>query len=171
LLLDGNPLPNQLVYADYITSANSQHDHEHEGEEHSHEHEGEEHSHDHDGEEHSHEHDGEEHTHTSGQQLRTNDQGIVEVDLPEDGIYYLRTISMVAISGSDELTHESKWATLTFEVTHKHDSSTHTHHDHFSQATDDHPYHNDDHFFSHITRLWARGSVEAACESSQSNTY
>ncbi|MEM7513059.1 MAG: DUF4198 domain-containing protein, partial [Bacteroidota bacterium] len=53
LLLDGNPLPNQLVYADYITSANSQHDHEHEGEEHSHEHEGEEHSHDHDGEEHS----------------------------------------------------------------------------------------------------------------------
>ena len=132
LLLDGNPLPNHLVYADYITSTHSQHDHshEHEGEEHSHEHDGEEHSHEHDGEEHSHEHDGEEHTHTSGQQLRTNDQGIVEVDLPEDGIYYLRTISMVAISGSDELTHESKWATLTFEVTHKHDSSTHTHHDH-----------------------------------------
>ncbi|MEL6192355.1 MAG: DUF4198 domain-containing protein [Bacteroidota bacterium] len=130
LLLDGKPLPNQLVYADYITSAHSQHDHAHDGEQHSHEHEGEAHSHDHDGEAHSHDHDGEEHTHTSGQQLRTNEQGIVEIDLPEDGVYYLRTIYMVAISGSDELTHESKWATLTFEVTHKHDSSTHTHHDH-----------------------------------------
>jgi heme/copper-type cytochrome/quinol oxidase subunit 3 len=27
------------------------------------------------------------------------------------------------------LTHQSKWATLTFEISHKHDSSTHTHND------------------------------------------
>jgi uncharacterized GH25 family protein len=112
LLLDGKPLPNQLVYADYIQSA---HAHTHS-----------DHSHEHDGETHSHE-SGETHTHTGGQQLRTNDQGIVAVDLPEDGIYYLRTIHMVNVTDSDELTHRSKWATLSFEVSHKHDASTHTH--------------------------------------------
>ena len=37
---------------------------------------------------------------------------------------------MVNITDSDELTHRSKWATLTFEVSHKHDASTHTHDDH-----------------------------------------
>ncbi|PHN06985.1 DUF4198 domain-containing protein [Flavilitoribacter nigricans] len=190
LLLDGKPLPNQLVYADYIKSANAhthsdpgqehEHDgeahshetaqsdgeHEHDGETHSHEtaqstgeheHDGETHSHDHphdddahehDGEAHSHDHPddgdahehapeaqaGEAHTHTSGQQLRTNDQGIVAVELPGDGIYYLRTIHMVNVMDSDELTHQSKWATLTFEVTHNHDSSTHTHEEHEHEA-------------------------------------
>jgi hypothetical protein len=91
-----------------------------------HEQHGETHSHDH-----AHEPQTEEtHTHTSGQQLRTNDLGIVAVDLPEDGIYYLRTIHMVNVTDSDELTHRSKWATLTFEVSHKHDSTTHTHEEH-----------------------------------------
>ena len=37
---------------------------------------------------------------------------------------------MVSVTDSDELTHRSKWATLTFEVTHKHGESTHTHDDH-----------------------------------------
>ena len=39
---------------------------------------------------------------------------------------------MVNVTDDETLTHESKWATLSFEVTHKHDSSTHTHdhHDH-----------------------------------------
>jgi len=99
LLFDGKPLPNQLVYADYIKSA---------------------HLHDHSEHDHKHAHDGESHTHTSGQQLRTNNLGIVEVKLPEDGIYYLRTIHMITVNDSDELTHQSKWATLTFEVSHKH---------------------------------------------------
>ncbi|WP_299367177.1 DUF4198 domain-containing protein [Winogradskyella sp.] len=213
LLLDGAPLANQLVYADYIKvihdhdhghghshshgdkkhkhdEGEHHHDeHKHEGKKHSHEHKHDDgkHSHEHDGKKHSHEHkhgdgehshehehegkkhshehkhdDGEhsnehdgkkhshkhkhgdgahshtdkskpekDHSHTSGQQLRTNDQGIVSVNLPEDGIYYLRTIHMVSVTDSDELTHRSKWATLTFEVTHKHDDSTHTHdHDH-----------------------------------------
>lgn len=99
LLLGGKPLSNQLVYADYIKGT---------------------HTHDHGDHSHDHDHGDEAHTHTSGQQLRTNDQGIVVVNLPEDGIYYLRTIHMVEVTDSDELTHKSKWATLTFEVGHKH---------------------------------------------------
>lgn len=161
LLLDGKPLANQLVYADYIEvshhhhhghshddhkhdhshkkhshdasdSKNDHHKHEHE---HKHKHKKDKRKHDHDGKEHSHKHEHgkgkhhehddtseseEEHTHTNGQQLRTNDQGVVTVELPEDGIYYLRTIYMTEVTDSDELTHESKWATLTFEVTHQH---------------------------------------------------
>ncbi|MBW1294791.1 DUF4198 domain-containing protein [Aquimarina litoralis] len=215
LLLDGKPLSNQLVYADYIKNAHNhqkshshgphekEHSHElkndrmdhshsnshthkskpeekhtHTKKEHSHEHDEKKHSHshnedtkrhshshksktgkspthtekehNHEGDEkkhtHKHENDGKKHghihtsntetekeqvhTHASGQQLKTNDQGIVLVDLPEDGIYYLRTIHMVNITDSDELTHKSKWATLTFEVSHKHDESTHMHDDH-----------------------------------------
>ncbi|WP_418499076.1 DUF4198 domain-containing protein [Flagellimonas sp.] len=110
LVLDGKPLPNQLVYADYIPSSNA-HTHKHGG-----------------GQDHTHDPEAQEgHTHTSGQQLRTNDQGMVMVDLTEDGIYYLRTIHMVNVTDNSELTHQSKWATLTFEVSHKHGSSTHTH--------------------------------------------
>ncbi|MAU71547.1 MAG: NikM domain containing protein [Pseudozobellia sp.] len=119
--------------------------HSHEGEAHSHD-DGEEHTHkeevhSHDGgETHSHEkeeagkthsHDGgephsheeEEHTddhvHTEGQQLRTDANGIITVDLAADGIYYLRTIHL-AHSDEEGLTHESNWATLTFEVVHGH---------------------------------------------------
>ncbi len=133
LLLDGTPLPNQLVYADYLKTS---HSHSHDHHDHGHSHDGENHSHDHthadDGHGHSHESSEEEsHTHINGQQLRTDEQGMVLVDLPEDGIYYLRTIHMTTVTDSDELTHQSKWATLTFEVSHKHGSDTHTHdHDH-----------------------------------------
>lgn len=131
LLLDGKPLSHQLVYADYIKSA---HGHTHNDQ--SHEHDGESHSHAeaHADEEHNHSPDSQmdaTHTHISGQQLRTNDQGMVTVDLPEDGIYYLRTIHMTRATDTDELTHRSKWATLTFEVSHSHDAETHSHdHDH-----------------------------------------
>ncbi len=129
LLLDGKPLSNQLVYADFLKGA---HPHKHNKDNHEHEHDGKKHSHDYahfDGK-HSHSHKSkkeESHTHTSGQQLRTDDQGMVVVDLPEDGIYYLRTIHMTRATDSDELTHRSKWATLTFEVGHKHGPGTHTH--------------------------------------------
>lgn len=126
LLLDGKPLPNQLVYADYIKSPHA-HSHEHDGTtaEHSHDHD-----HPHDDSEHHQSQSAEAHTHTHGQKLRTNDQGMVTVNLPEDGIYYLRTIHMVNVTDSEELTHRSKWATLSFEVSHQHDSSSHTHEDH-----------------------------------------
>ncbi|MAN58314.1 MAG: NikM domain containing protein [Flavobacteriaceae bacterium] len=197
LLLDGMPLANQLVFADYITSGhahthpdeNQAQEHTHDGETHSHGHKDQDeshehgenpglkeapnHEHDHGGETHSHGHQGEndpshaqesaatkapsheheheeashshehlaeedrthahqldseqEHSHTSGQQLRTNSKGLVTVNLPADGIYYLRTIFMNRVTNSDELTHRSKWATLTFEVSHSHDTSTHDH--------------------------------------------
>ena len=157
LLLDGKPLVNQLVYADHI-HAQYEHDHgDHKHDDHKHEHDDKEHSHDHDDhkhehgdKEHSHDHDDhkhadhkhddhnheghkhdheDEHSHTKGQQLLTNDEGIVAVDLAHDGIYYVRTIHMVKVTDSDELTHQSKWATLTFEVTHSHDDHDHDHDD------------------------------------------
>lgn len=122
------------------------HEYEHDGKKHAHDHShSHEHSHEHGEKKHSHNHDHtdddhhhshksqitESHTHTSGQQLRTNEQGIVTVNLPEEGIYYLRTIHMTRVTDNNELTHQSKWATLTFEVSHKHGPSTHTHeHEH-----------------------------------------
>tara|TARA_Y100000034_G_scaffold137034_1_gene218980 strand:- start:33545 stop:34249 length:705 start_codon:yes stop_codon:yes gene_type:complete len=112
LLLEGNSLANQLVYADYI-STDKEHSHGDSGHSHSHS-------------------DNEEHTHTNGQQLRTDANGVIKVDLPHDGIYYLRTIHMVPVTNEGDLTHRSKWATLTFEISHKHGPDTHTHesHDH-----------------------------------------
>ncbi|MEM6718208.1 MAG: DUF4198 domain-containing protein [Bacteroidota bacterium] len=130
-------------------------DHKHDGKEHSHGHDhkhnekGHSHDHDHkhDGKEHSHDddhqhktHSEETHTHTSGQQLRTDAQGMVTVAIPADGIYYLRTIHMETVTDSDELTHRSKWATLTFEVTHKHNETTHKH----NETTHTHDDHEDE---------------------------
>lgn len=105
LLLEGKPLQNQLVYADHISTAHSHSHHEH-------------------GHDHKHEND---HTHTNGQQLRTNSEGVITVNLSGDGIYYLRTIYMEKLSDNDTLTHQSKWSTLSFEVTHQHGVATHTH--------------------------------------------
>jgi len=208
LLLDGKPLKEQLVYADFIpVKHNHDHDdhHNHEGHDHgdhdhdahSHDHDDKAHSHDHKGDEHHHDHDGHDHgdhdhdthghnhydkahahehegnghhhdhdshdhsdhdhdahshghddkahshdhadhkhrhddeahhhNHDNAQQLLTNEQGIVSVDLPEDGIYYIRTIHMVNVVDNEALTHRSKWATLTFEITHKHGDGSHTH--------------------------------------------
>ncbi len=69
------------------------------------------------------------HNHSEGQQLRTDKNGMITVQLPNDGLYYLRTIHMVT-SDQENLTHVSNWATLSFEVTHQHDASTHTHDNH-----------------------------------------
>jgi uncharacterized GH25 family protein len=126
LMLDGKPLADQLVYADYKpTGAHTHNDA----------------SHDHDSDDGSkaHTHDDladENHTHDSGQKMTTNANGEVSVQLQNDGIYYLRTIHMVEVDDESELTHRSKWATLSFEVSHKHGTDTHTHdeedHDHDS---------------------------------------
>ena len=70
--------------------------------------------------------DNETHTHASGQKLRTNEQGIVKAHISADGIWYFQTINLVHTE-EEGLTHESNWATLTFEVTHDHSSDTHTH--------------------------------------------
>lgn len=71
-----------------------------------------------------------EHTHRDAQQMRTNEEGIITVNLPEDGLYYLRTIYMQKMDKMVGYTHQSKWATLSFAVTHHHDKTTHTHDHH-----------------------------------------
>jgi hypothetical protein len=129
LILNGKPLPNQLVYADYVKSG-----HSHTSTDKPNEHDEELHSHDHAKADAQHTHSESQkeehgHSHTTGQKLRTNVQGIISVDLPEDGTYYLRTIYMTELNDGTDLTHQSQWATLTFGVTHKHGSDTHTHDD------------------------------------------
>ena len=113
LLRDGKPLANQLVYADFKTSANG-HSHNNTAE------------HSHDSENHSHKENDENHTHTTGHKLRTDSDGIISVNLTNDGIWYVRTIYLIN-SDEEGLTHESNWATLTFEVAHNHDNQGHYH--------------------------------------------
>jgi hypothetical protein len=56
--------------------------------------------------------------------LRTNDNGVISLELTNDGLWYLKTIHLVE-SSQEGLTHESNWATVTFEVTHTHESDDH----------------------------------------------
>ena len=97
LVLHGKPLANQLIYADYYADEKG---HSHETEE--------------------------THSHAIGQKLRTNADGIAKAHLSADGIWYFQTIHLVNTQ-EEGLTHESNWATLTFEVTHAHGEDTHTH--------------------------------------------
>ena len=92
LLRNGQPLANQLVYTGFSEGAAS-HGHEHK--------EGEEHSHD-------------------ATKTTTDANGIINLDISQDGHWFLRSIHM-ALSEEPGLTHESNWATLTFEVTHSHE--------------------------------------------------
>lgn len=150
LLGNGEPLANQLVYADFKaqkdghshdvvtehTHSSSDESHSHSSEkEHSHPNE-ESHSHadekEHtyeNGETHSHKEEVENHTHTTGQKLRTNSEGIINVTLTNDGIWYVRTIHLVN-SEEDNLTHESNWSTLTFEIKHSHSNTESAEHSH-----------------------------------------
>ncbi|PHI19459.1 NikM domain containing protein [Lewinellaceae bacterium SD302] len=131
LLLDGKPLANQIVTIDSDGGSHAHgHDHEHA-----------------DGEEH--EHDSEDgHTHDGGTQVRTDANGNFTVNIANDGQWYLRTIHMVEVE-DEELTHESNWATLTFEVAHGHDHADgdHAHdgdaHTHADGTT--HSHEGDDH--------------------------
>ncbi|HKK74508.1 MAG TPA: DUF4198 domain-containing protein [Saprospiraceae bacterium] len=115
LLLEGKPLANQLVYVNKVATATATHTHA-DGSTHSHAEEG--------GQEHSHG-EGTDHSHTGGaMQFRTDTDGILSIPIDAKGIWHLRTIHLVT---SDEpgLTHESNWATLTFEVGEGH-SHLHT---------------------------------------------
>ncbi len=98
LLWQGEPLANQLVYLGTEESAH----------------------------EHGHSHDEGEHDHGVVAQVRTNDQGEFYAKIPHDGRWYLRTIYLVE-SEEEGLTHESNWATLTFEVGHSHTDGDHDH--------------------------------------------
>ncbi len=63
---------------------------------------------------HSHDEEGKEHTHNETS-LRTNAEGIVKVKISSPGKWYFRTIHLVT-SEEEDLTHESNWATLTFQI-------------------------------------------------------
>ncbi len=125
LLWQGEPLADQLVY---VGLQETEHNHSHaDGTDHKHEH-----SHD-DGNnhEHSHEHEQtgateEDHHHHAATQVRTDADGNLTVNITKDGIWYLRTIYLTH-SEEAGLTHESNWATLTFEVGHEHSHADGTH--------------------------------------------
>ena len=110
LLLQGDPLANQLVYIDKVVSNAGTHTHA-------------------DGTTHSHE-AGEDHSHTEGAlPLRTDASGILSVPIDAKGIWYLRTIHLVT-SDESGLTYESNWATLSFEVGDGHSHLHATEHSH-----------------------------------------
>lgn len=103
LLKDGKPLANQLVYAGFSERAHS-HDHS-EGEDHAHAGQA-----------------GPEHRHDEGR-MTTNADGIVNLKIDHEGTWFIRTIHM-AFSKEEGFTHESNWATLTFEAHgHPHEQS------------------------------------------------
>jgi hypothetical protein len=125
LLFAGKPLTNQIVTID-AASPPQDHGHEHAA--------ADEHGHEHDAANgHSHE-EGEEHTHAGGTQLRTDARGELTFPVDREGVWFLRTIHLVP-STEAGLTHESNWATLTFEVGHGH---AHGAHDHASTDAHDH---------------------------------
>jgi uncharacterized GH25 family protein len=98
LLLDGKPLKNQQVgigHKNVPANEEKEQGHGH-GEQHSHR-----------------ETDG--HIHEALKELRTNKDGVVDFELTSSGIWFLKTIHMVP-STETGLTHESNWATLTFQV-------------------------------------------------------
>lgn len=120
LLWQGEPLANQLVYA-----GSKEMEHEH-GHEHA---DAAEHSH-------PHEHDtAEEPTahHRDLTQLRTDADGKLTLDITHQGIWYLRTIYMTQ-SEEAGLTHESNWATLTFEIGEGHSHEHQAAHSHGEEA-------------------------------------
>ena len=59
--------------------------------------------------------------------LEPNSEGILTLTTDKDGIWHLRTIHLVS-SEEEGLTHESNWATLTFEVGHGHSHEEDHHH-------------------------------------------
>jgi len=157
LLFDGKPLKNQLVYvgneSDVDENDSTAHSHE-DGTTHSHE-KAEQHTHEDettyihkDAKQHTHDADTntsdseqteEDHQHDDVKQFRTNENGIISIDINSTGVWYLRTIHL-AQSNEEELTHESNWATLTFAIGegHSHEHAEAEHHDH---AEEDHHHH------------------------------
>lgn len=137
LLLKGKPLKNQLVR---VGNKNDETSLE------------EEHSHG-NGEKHSHSMDDKKgHTHDALMELRTDNDGVVKFDISSSGVWFLKTIYMEK-STEAGLTHESNWATLTFEIGtgHSHDDSSHSH------ESDDHSHdHKDEGIPSYV--FWI-GSV------------
>lgn len=120
LLWQGKPLANQLVY---VGTPQMSHEQAHaEGVAHDHSHDaGADHSHD----------ETEDHHHDLTQ-LRTDANGMLTLNITQKGIWYLRTIHLTE-SEEPGLTHESNWATLSFEIGdgyhHKVVEEDHHHHE------------------------------------------
>ncbi|QII44216.1 DUF4198 domain-containing protein [Flagellimonas oceani] len=128
LLYKGEPLANQLVIIGSETSGEDNTiEHSHDG-----------------GEPHTHASDGTaDHDHNSGLQLRTDEAGILEFQITNEGVWHMRTIYMVQ-STEEGLTHESNWATLTFAVGSGHSAA------HDNDHEDDHHAHEKKGFSSYI---------------------
>ncbi len=95
LLWQGTPLTNQLVY---VGAPKMSHEQAHAA-----------------GVAHDHPENAEEDHNYVLTQLRTDADGILTVNINQKGIWYLRTIYLVE-SQEAGLTHESNWATLSFEI-------------------------------------------------------
>ena len=127
LLLAGAPLANQIVTIGSTGDADHAHDH----------------AHDHAADGHT--HGADDHDHGGGTQLRTDASGMLAVPVTHDGVWHMRTIHLVTTDGAPGLTHESNWATLTFEVAHAHahgHDHDHTHgaHSHTHDEGHDHDH-------------------------------
>lgn len=123
LIWQGKPLVNQIVTVD---SEQKKHSH------------GDDHDHDHETEAgHSHDETGEDHHHHGDNLVRTDDNGEISVPITNEGVWFLRTIHLVD-SEAAGLTHESNWATLTFEVGHDHGDGAHSHADDHDHGTHSH---------------------------------
>lgn len=108
LLYNQEPLTNQLVYVGNKRQGIT---------------------HTHDGNTHTHD-SNESHEHTDLVSYRTNDQGVIEIEINSEGVWYLRTIHLKEVN-QDDFTHESNWATLTFAIgeghSHAHADQEHHH--------------------------------------------
>ena len=106
LFANQEPLASQLVYLGYKAPSTT---------------------HTHDGSTHTHDSD-ESHEHNDLQQFRTNKNGVIDLPIDREGVWYLRTIHLVELADSEH-THESNWATLTFAVGegHSHEHSEEGH--------------------------------------------
>ncbi len=145
LLRDGRALANQIVIVGSKTNRSHDHDHVQISSDADHEHDhthpnGERHSHA-PADDHDHDHDHVEshsedvgHSHDGGTHLRTDANGIVTVPISHDGVWHMRTIHLTTVD-EPEVTHESNWATLTFEVSHE---QPHTHDDHAHEHKHEH---------------------------------
>ncbi|MGB5983010.1 MAG: DUF4198 domain-containing protein [Nonlabens sp.] len=110
LLLNSEALSNQMV----LIGSEAKNEHSHDG--------GAPHTHEEE------ENGTSSHTHEGQLELRTDENGIIEFELSNAGIWHMRTIYMEEKTGG-ELTHESNWATLTFAIDkgHSHGATTHSH--------------------------------------------
>lgn len=150
LLLDGEPLGNQLVY---VQTDQDEHGHTHAEDDHQHGEEEEPHHHD------------------DAKKYRTDANGRVSISIDNPGIHFVRTIHLVETT-EDNLTHESNWATVTFEVAgdghshagHSHGAGGHDHGDAGHSHDGEHSHedgadHDHDEGFSLPAWAWWLGSL------------